>query len=123
MTSPETGHQERGRALLAERAELIARTDAFDRRWWRIGKCCRYASSALTVAALALFAGTIFLDWTVWFAWPTLIAGQAFGWGHSWAAHATIKRRLDATDELCAINDRMRAEAADIFASLGMDPP
>lgn len=115
--------EERGRALLVERAELIARTDAFDRRWWRVAKCCRYAEGSLTVAALTLLAGQVFFEWPWWLAWSLLVTGQAFGWGHRWSAAAAIKRRLAATLELCAINDRMRVEAADIFASLGLDPP
>ena len=115
--------QAQGLALLAERAALIARTDAFDRRWWGVGKACRYVSSALAIASLALFAGTAFCDWSSWWlAWSALIAGQAFGWGHSWAARATIKRRLAATYELCAINDRMRASADGLVEQIAKDP-
>jgi hypothetical protein len=96
-------------ALLTERAELIARTEAFDARWWRVGKCCRYASTALSIAAMALFASSLWAGWSFWLAWGTLITGQAFGLGHSWAAKLTIKRKLAGIHEMAELDNRMNA--------------
>jgi hypothetical protein len=102
-------HQAKRLALLTERAELIARTEAFDARWWRVGKCCRYASSSLAVAAMLLFAGTLWAGWSWWFAWATLIGSQLIGAGDSLAAKVTIKRKLAAVHEMAKLDDRIHA--------------
>jgi len=110
-------HAERGKRLdlLLERSELIARTEAFDRRWWRVAKCCYYASQTLALGAVGLFLASFSfsLNWPQWPGWVALMIGQAFGLGSRWLAEATLKRKLAAVDEMIAISDRMRAEMSD----------
>jgi hypothetical protein len=106
--------QRQGRLdLLFERSELIARTEAFDRRWWRVGKCCYYAGQSLNIAAMLLFVGSVWLDWSFWFAWSALITGLILSWGHSLTAHVTIKRAEAAVNRVAVeiiLEDSLRTE-------------